>query len=60
MGYSPSKKQLDLREFLSSPAKTRTGGKKFGFRNYAAAKSGKEGKSPLEAAPSQSAPSKNG
>lgn len=65
MGYSPSKKQLDLREFLSSPAKKRTGGKTFGFRNYPAAKSqfaedGKEGQSPLDAAPSRTAPPKCG
>ncbi len=31
MGYSPQKKQLDLKEFLSQPAKQRPG-KGFGFR----------------------------
>lgn len=33
MGYSPQKKQLDLKEFLAQPAKKRTGGKGFSFRS---------------------------
>ncbi|MCA0941976.1 hypothetical protein LCM08_17975 [Salipiger pacificus] len=32
MGYSPSKKQLDLKEFLSQPAKKRPGAKTFGYQ----------------------------
>lgn len=34
MGYSSPKKQLDLKEFLSIPAKKRSGGKGFGPRKY--------------------------
>lgn len=30
MGYSPPKKQLDLKEFLSTPAKKRPYNRKFG------------------------------
>lgn len=30
MGYSPPKKQLDLKEFLSTPAKKRSYNRKFG------------------------------
>ena len=32
MGYSQPKKQLDLKEFLSTPAKKRPGAKTFGYR----------------------------
>lgn len=38
MGYSPPKKQLDLKDFLSKPAKKRPGAKGFGFRKFPAAK----------------------
>lgn len=38
MGYSSPKKQLDLKEFLSAPAKKRPGGKGVGFRKYPAVK----------------------
>lgn len=34
MGYSQPKKQLDLKEFLSTPAKKRPGAKKFGYRKF--------------------------
>ena len=37
MGYSQPKKQLDLKEFLSTPAKRRPGGKKFGYRTLTTA-----------------------
>ncbi|WP_165354672.1 hypothetical protein [Tropicimonas sp. IMCC6043] len=47
MGYSCPKKQLDLKEFLSTPAKKRPGAKGFGFRKYPAAKA-----EPAEDAPS--------
>ncbi|MER5172592.1 hypothetical protein [Thioclava sp. GXIMD2076] len=33
MGYSPTKKQLDLKEFLSQPGKKNTGRKSFGYRS---------------------------
>ncbi|EPX80513.1 hypothetical protein [Salipiger mucosus] len=38
MGYSSPKKQLDLKEFLSTPAKKRPGGKGFSYRKYDAPK----------------------
>lgn len=38
MGYSTPKKQLDLKEFLSQPAKKRPGAAKFGNRKYPLAK----------------------
>ena len=38
MGYSTPKKQLDLREFLSQPAKKLPGAAKFGNRKYPLAK----------------------
>ncbi|WP_288997443.1 hypothetical protein [uncultured Gemmobacter sp.] len=34
MGYSSPKKQLDLKEFLSTPATKRPSAKGFGFRKY--------------------------
>ncbi|MBE9640475.1 hypothetical protein [Salipiger mangrovisoli] len=34
MGYSPSKKQLDLKDFLSKPAKKRPGAKTFGYQKF--------------------------
>ncbi|GGG67158.1 hypothetical protein GCM10011415_12590 [Salipiger pallidus] len=34
MGYSPPKKQLDLKDFLSKPAKKRSGAKGFGYRKF--------------------------
>lgn len=38
MGYSSPKKQLDLKAFLSEPAKRRPGGKGYGFNRPAASK----------------------
>jgi len=35
MGYSPPKKQLDLKEFLSQPAKRLPTKNRFTFRNQA-------------------------
>lgn len=34
MGYSPPKKQFDLKEFLKAPAKKKPGGKNFSFQRY--------------------------
>ena len=39
MGYSQPKKQLDLKEFLSTPAKKPAGGKRFGFGKFPVPKS---------------------
>lgn len=54
MGYSSPKKQLDLKEFLSTPAKKRPGGKGFGFRKYPAAKAQTEKDAPGPAADEKS------
>lgn len=46
MGYSQPKKQLDLKEFLSTPAKKRSYGRKFGAMKPQAATANKPDETP--------------
>lgn len=53
MGYSQPKKQLDLKEFLSKPAKKRPGAKKFGYRRFPAAPTTSQDDAPTEKSDSE-------